>query len=621
MHTTFPAHPDIVRALENGSPDRLFPGAADPARFARHAEALDVVEKAAREALGTPLPDLPWSKFRLFRDTGDRATFEKPFFDRRVRLANLLAAILGGRDTDGALLAALEDAMWETCNEFTWSIPAHLWRAGPRERRMRDERHMLDLFSAETGFYLAEALHFLGDRLDPDVVSRVRAEIRDRVLDSYLGPYETPWWADGRNNWAAVCAGSIGAAFLYEERDPARLRAALVPVVGTLEAFIDSFPEDGACEEGVGYWHYGFGHFALFAELLREYTAGAIDLFGAPGVRRIADFPQAVRLSEDRVASFSDGGRFFVPGGWLPSLLHAHFHEVSAGPGALRPNPRFAKASHLLRSFVLCDPATTAAPPPDAVSHLPDAQWLVVRRAPFAFAAQFGNNGVSHNHNDVGSFLLVDGGREGPMDLGSGLYTRQYFGPERYSDEILCCGSQGHSLPMVGGARQKPGAEFRASGVRLERAPGDAEIVFSGDIAPAYGLPALRSLRRTFRIRPAEGAVAVEDAFDYEGGLPASVERFVGYERPEIEGPGKARFGAFEVRFDPALPAEVRALSFHPHGPASGTAGDATVIHALDIALPPGTASFAIEFTRGVRGGRGDEISCRERGGRGEETG
>ena len=48
MHTTFPAYPDIVRALENGSPDRLFPGAADPARFARHAAALDVVEKAAR---------------------------------------------------------------------------------------------------------------------------------------------------------------------------------------------------------------------------------------------------------------------------------------------------------------------------------------------------------------------------------------------------------------------------------------------------------------------------------------------------------------------------------------------------------------------------------------------
>ena len=592
MHTTFPAYPDIVRALADGSPDRLLPGAANPALLARHAEALDAVESAARAALGTPLPDLPFSKFRLFGDTGDRATFERPFFARRVRLAQLVVAILGDRDADGALLAALEDTMWETCNEFTWSLPAHLWRAGPPEQRMRDERHMLDLFSSETGFYLAEALHFLGDRLDARVVRRVRAEIRERILDSFLGPYETPWWANGVNNWAAVCAGSIGAAFLYEERDPARLRAALVHVIGIMESFIDSFPEDGTCEEGASYWAYGFGYFALFAELLREYTAGALDLFQAPGVRRIANFPQSVRLTPTRVASFSDGGRFWTPSGWLQSLLRAHFPEIPESTGKLVPSFRVTKSGHFLRDFVLCDPAATAAPLPDAVSYLPDAQWLVVRHAPFAFAAQFGRNYVSHNHNDVGSFLLVDGDREGPMDLGSGAYTRQYFGDERYSDEILCCGSQGHSLPIVGEALQRFGREFRAEDVRLERAPDDAEIVFSGDIAPAYGLPALRSLRRTFRIRPAEGAVRVEDVFDHEGGLPASVERFIGFEKPKIEGPGRARFGAFLVRFDPALAAEVRTLPYPTRGPTVSTA------YALDIALPADITSFSIAFSR-----------------------
>ena len=184
------------------------------------------------------------------------------------------------------------------------------------------------------------------------------------------------------------------------------------------------------------------------------------------------------------------------------------------------------------------------------------------------------------------------------MDLGRGIYTRQYFGPERYSDDILCCGSQGHSLPLVGGARQQPGREFRAAGVRLERALGDSELVFSGDIAPAYGLPALRSLRRTFRVRPAEGAVSVEDAFDHEGGLPPSVERFIGYEKPILEGPGRARFGAFRVRFDPAFAAEVRDFPFRPHGAGSGKGAPGTTVHALDIALPAGTASFAIDFVR-----------------------
>ena len=592
MHTSFPAYPDIVRAIAEGSADRLLPGAADPALFTRHAAALDAVESAARASLGTPLPDLPFSKFRLFRDTGDRSVFEKPYFERRIRLSQLVVVLLGGRDADGALLAALEDAMWEMCNEYTWALPAHLWGAGPREEGKRDERHTLDLFASETGHFLAETLHVLGDRLDARVVARVRAEIRDRILDSFLGPYETPSWAGGYNNWAAVCAGSIGAAFLYEERDPARLRAALVPVLGTMESFIDSFPEDGACEEGAGYWDYGFGYFTLFADLLREYTGGALDLFQAPGVRRIATFPQAIRLTPTRAASFSDGGRFWTPGGWLHSLLHARFPEIPATSGALDPKFRFSRAGQLLRDFLLCDPSVTTEPLPDDVAYLPDAQWLVVRRAPFAFAALFGNNGVSHNHNDVGSFLLVDGDREGPMDLGSGLYTRQYFSPERYGDAILCCGSQGHSLPIVGGAHQQAGAEFRATGVRLERAPGDAEIVFSGDIAGAYGLPALRSLRRTFRIRPAEGALRVEDAFDHEGGLPPSVERFIGFEKPEIEGPGRARFGAFAVRFDPALAAEVHALPYPTRGPVVSTA------YALDIPLPAGTAAFAIDFAR-----------------------
>ena len=597
MRTTFPAYPDIVKALEHGSTERMLPGGRDPALYQRHAAALDAVEADLRAALPLALPALPWSKFRLFEDFGNRTTFEKPFFLRRVRLAQLVLLVLAGRDADGTLLHELEDVLWETCNEYTWALPAHLWRAGSPRKGFRDAPRMLDLFASETGYYLAETLHLLGDRLDPRVVARVREQIRYRILDSYLGPYETPWWAGGTNNWGAVCAGSIGATFLYEETNPDRLRIALVQAIGTMESFVRSFPEDGTCEEGFGYWNYGFGYYALFAELLRDYTGGEIDLFAAPGVERIAAFPHRVRLNGRRVVSFSDGDRFGAPRGWLPTLLHRRFPSLPKTSGTVPPVPFAAKLGHVLRNFLYCDPADAAEPLPDAVEHFPDAQWLVVRRGAFGFGAQFGSNFVSHNHNDVGSFLLVSDDREGPMDLGSGVYTRQYFGAERYSDAILCCGSQGHSLPMVGGATQKAGREFRASDVTLERSPDDAEIVFSGDIAGAYGLPALRSLRRTFRVRPGEGAVTVTDEFSHEGGLPETVERFIGYEKPEILEPGRARFGAFEARFDPALAAEVRTLPFHPHGAGSGKFADSLDVYALDIALPAGfEGAFTVEF-------------------------
>ena len=310
MHSAFPSQKEIVRALAAGSPDRLLPGAANPALFSRHAAALDNVESAARAALAEPMPALPWSAFRLFHDTGDRRSYEVPYTARRVQMARLVVCILAGRDSNGALLAALEDLLWAICDECSWSVPAHLPRENPVAPGVRDARRFLDLFSSETAFMLAETLHFLGGRIDPRVVARVRSEVRERVLDSYLGPYETPFWAGGLNNWGAVCAGAIGAAFLYEERDPARLRRAIVSVIGTLEVYIGNFPADGACVEGPEYWAYGFGYFSLFAQLLCDCTAGAVDLFKTEGATRISAFQQRVRLDAHRVASFSDGKRF-----------------------------------------------------------------------------------------------------------------------------------------------------------------------------------------------------------------------------------------------------------------------------------------------------------------------
>ena len=38
----------------------------------------------------------------------------------------------------------------------------------------------------------------------------------------------------------------------------------------SLRRFIEHYPADGGCSEGVDYWVYGFGYFAYFAEAWRE---------------------------------------------------------------------------------------------------------------------------------------------------------------------------------------------------------------------------------------------------------------------------------------------------------------------------------------------------------------
>lgn len=229
-------HDVVLDALLTGSPEAFVAEARNVAGYVRNKAAVDAAEARARKAAAEPLTVLPFSLHRLYADTGDRNTYEALYFDRRKALADLEISILANRDGDGALSTALNDLLWAICDEYTWALPAHLGLL------QRPEQITLDLFACETGLYIAEALHLLYDRIDARLAERCRAELRRRILDSFLAEYPAEWWESGTNNWGAVCVGSIGVAFLYEEKDPDRLAAALRRVLATMDAYLSSFP-------------------------------------------------------------------------------------------------------------------------------------------------------------------------------------------------------------------------------------------------------------------------------------------------------------------------------------------------------------------------------------------
>ena len=74
------------------------------------------------------------------------------------------------------------------------------------------DEHMLtvDLFAAETAFALSEVYALLGERLAPLVRERVYREIKRRIIAPYM-EQNLSW---PKNNWSAVCAGSVGSAML-----------------------------------------------------------------------------------------------------------------------------------------------------------------------------------------------------------------------------------------------------------------------------------------------------------------------------------------------------------------------------------------------------------------------
>lgn len=465
-----------------------------------------------------PIYALKYSDFKLFFTTGNRSVYQAPYFSRRqaMNCSALLALIYPEEEK---YIIRLMDEIYAICDEYTWCLPAH------QPGLDKNNNSHVDLFASETAFALAEIDTLLGDRLEPLIRDRIRVETERRVIGSYLNNHFH--WEKSTNNWNAVCTGSVACTvmLLYPE-----LFDTLLPrFEASIEIFLSGFSRDGFCYEGCGYWHYGFGFFTVFADMLRTFTNGEKDYFVREDVRRIATFIQKMFLSGRASVSFADGGRTLS---YQLGLLHYLKTEYPDDVVVYSPklsynsdsNGRFCRH---LRSFTWFNEEIYNNPASDNMSaqyYAPDAQWLVKRTPNYGFAAKGGSNAEHHNHNDVGSFIFAKNGHHVFTDPGSGEYTRQYFAKDtRYT--ILECSSRGHSVPIIDGKFQRCGKEFRADGVSFENG------VFTEDIAGAYGIDALNSMRRSFSFT--DDTVTLKDTFDYSGAA-AITERFVTFFEPRL---------------------------------------------------------------------------------------
>src|SRR5574340_1658993 len=123
--------------------------------------------------------------------------------------------------------------------------------------------------------------------------------------------------------------------------------------------------------------------------------------------------------------------------------------------------------------------ATPAQPPYPRDVWLEGTQIMAAREKEGSdrgiyLAAKGGHNAESHNHSDVGSFLVYLDGQPVLVDAGVGTYTKQTFSSQRY--EIWTMQSAYHNVPTVHGIQQGAGREFAARGVTCHLEDGAAEV-------------------------------------------------------------------------------------------------------------------------------------------------
>lgn len=468
-----------------------------------------------------PREALRYSDFKLYWDTGDRGVYETVYFSRRLAIsaASLLAVFY---PEEQKYLDRLMDEIYAICDEYTWCLPAH------QGKLEKNNNCKIDLFASETGFALSEIYAILGDRLDPLIIDRIKVETERRIFTPFLAVKEYKWWEHGTNNWTSVCTGSVACAFMIQRPD---LAETLIDRWNeSMEYYLSGFESDGICIEGCGYWHYGFGFFTVYADMLKTFTGGKIDWFKNEKVRKVSSFIQKMFLSGNTCVSFADGGRYMQY-----HLGLCHYLKSLYPDEVVVYHPKFsynyegcARYCLHLRGALWLNEEYYNNPADDTVSaeyYAEDSEWFIKRTSSYGFAAKGGNNKEHHNNNDVGAFIYAKNGKQIITDPGAGIYSRQYFDDSiRYS--ILECSSRSHSVPIVNGKLQEFGKEYAASETKYENG------VFSTDIAKAYICEGLDSILRSFSFT--DDSVTLTDKFIYSGDGEI-VERLVTLIKPTYE--------------------------------------------------------------------------------------
>lgn len=497
----------------------------------------DSLHSRSEELLGREQRILPVSGFCNFIRSGDRRNYEGAYFSRRRDLAiHVMSACFSpdSRTLDGAL-----DIAWAICEETSWALPAHVERRSPQDPMPDTRQQTLDIFACETAAVLAETLHLLRrefDGISPAIAERIECEITRRIIE----PFEYRddfWWLAGENNWNPWCVSAILLAAGHLIRDPDRLARSVNRCMGALDRFIRRYPEDGCCDEGAMYWSASPGALLVALEVLHGLSGGRISIYDEPKIVAMAQYIGHIHLGGGYCFNYSDcpprlgniaakayrfGERIgdnalkdlglLALRGWKPDgepdvTLGICADGGGAGCGALMQALR-------MLFWIPADAAPKSSPV--ALGHwYPQMQVLVARSAaetapPIVLGVKGGTNGVNHNHNDAGSFVIHSSGFPVIVDIGNGAYTRQTFGAERYA--MWWNASRGHNVLQLGGCEQQPGAEFGAELIGHDDSEAVVRLAF--ELAGAYSQEAgIGSWRRSFSLRRGDSPmVAITDS-------------------------------------------------------------------------------------------------------------
>ena len=522
-------------------PVQLLPPIADRAKwrdFADIGSGYDHIIGSAEAYLDKPIAELPEELYKEYYTTGNRPNYENAWSGWRNRLMSLARGELV--ENKGRFLPALEEILRKICAHPSWSLPAHDYGAAIYDGK----DFAADIIATELAGNLGLIVQAMRPVLSPDLPPLIEENIRRRVLDPLRAEIEganNPMmsWVTLTNNWNTVCfCGSTAAALSVCSSPEERAWFLAAAEHFVTHYFFGGFSNDGYCSEGIGYWNYGFGHFAMLAELAWRSSNGTVNLYTSPKIRAAARYALKAEVAPGCYAAFADCPVYAGPSETTLAIVSRRIGlgltelERQYGYPHCKVNTQILAAAYFFPAYDAGGTLPPLVPPEDGkpvdylaepVSFFPDAGVVICRPPkgnPEQIAAVFkgGTNAEHHNHNDLGTFGILRGGVWLVVDPGGETYSKRTFSARRYEGELLS--SFGHPVPRINGHLQNAGPEAAAE--ILEFKPTENGLRYTLDLSSAYAGSGAERVVRAYDYRRAAaesgGSLTVTDTVAFAPG-------------------------------------------------------------------------------------------------------
>jgi len=491
--------------------------------------------RQAEKLLGEEIPLLPLSLYRDFFQTMVRSRFEGKYHRRRMML--LYMTLAEAYERKGRFVEKIADALWAILEETTWLLPAHYYHSpvtpSPKIPEVYTEEQMpgIDLCSAQTCGVLALTRYLLTEELNaisPVLCKRLDHLVYLRGIRPFV-TLQTLWSGElvrtnKVNNWVTnITSVTLLACAVCTEDTELRTRV-LDRSMRYLDNFTACCEADGCCDEGPGYWSGAGANYFDCLELIEDMTGAQINVYDHPFVQKLGEYIANVHIDGKYYLNFADSrpqleqdGKMILRWGEkIRSEELAAFGRMTASENSIDRYYPYDMAYRIYKSALMPEIREADKVPAKQAYWFEDAKIAVFRETPFTsdglyLAAKGGSNAESHNHNDVGCFVVYADGKPVIVDPSHGSYDHGEPGT-RYQRWYMK--SSGHSIPTVDKKEQQEGKQYVSSDENFDA---DARTL-SMELKNAFPADAgILSMRRTCALR--DGAACITDTvrLDHEG--------------------------------------------------------------------------------------------------------